>query len=86
MSLEQRIISAKATHTKGGTNQGLPCSVGLLLRTLPKKKAAELHQFLDTPWRLVPHKALEHAIRAEGHVVGIGVVGKHRRGDCRCGR
>lgn len=81
MSLEQRIA-----HTKGGTNQGLPCSVGTLLRTLPKKQAAELRQFLEAPWRVVTHTSLERAIREEGHEVGTGSVGKHRRGDCRCGR
>ena len=81
MSLAERVQS-----TKGGSNQGLPCSVGTLLATLPKKDVAELLRLLETPWRLVPHAALERAIRAEGHLVGGGSVGKHRRGDCRCSK
>ena len=81
MSLADRVQSIK-----GGSNQGLPCSVGTLLNTLPKKDAAELRRLLESPWRIVPHNALERAIRGEGHDVGTGSVGKHRRGDCRCGK
>lgn len=81
MSLADRVQSVK-----GGSNQGFPCSVGNLLATLPKKDAAELRRLLETPWRIVTHSALERAIRDEGHTVGTGAIGKHRRGDCRCSK
>lgn len=77
MTLADQLASAK-----GGSNQGFACSVGTLLRTLEGEQLAELRRFLDDP--SVAHAALERAIKAEGHFVGVGSIGKHRRHDCRC--
>ena len=79
-------ISDHIAHTKGGSNQGMPCSVATLLATLPPSEADELRHLVNAPWRVVSHSALERAIREEGHVVGVGAIGKHRRGDCRCAK
>lgn len=78
MSLAQRATSPqKAIH-------GTPCSVGELLSELDKVEAKALQTMLDSPWRIWPHLHVEEAIRAEGHPVGQGQVGKHRRKACRC--
>lgn len=81
MSLAERI-----TAPKGGSNQGLPCSVAELLVSLPDAEAAALKVMLDAPWRVWGHQRIEDILADEGHPVGIGAVGKHRRGKCRCSK
>ena len=74
----------KLTAPKGGTNQGLPCSVAVLLRELPPEEATALQVMLDAPWRIWGHQRIEGVLHQEGHSVGTGSVGKHRRQTCRC--
>lgn len=78
MSLANRATAPqKAIH-------GTPCSIAELLATLPKAESKALQTMLDAPWRMWPHNHIEEALRAEGHPVGTGQVGKHRRNVCRC--
>lgn len=77
MSLRERLIIEK-----GGSNQGLHCSVAILLRTLTGADLEDLQAALADDQ--VSHAALERGIKAEGWFVGTGSIGKHRRGDCRC--
>lgn len=66
--------------------QGMPCSVAVVLRELPPEDADALQAALDAPWRIVGHAKIEADLAAEGFPVGVGTVGKHRRGNCRCTR
>ena len=66
--------------------QGMPCSVAVALRELPPEDADALQAALDAPWRIMGHAKIEDDLAAEGHPVGVGSVGKHRRGTCRCSR
>ena len=68
------------------SRQGLPCSVAELLESLPDVEAKALRKMLAAPFRVWGHQDIEDALLAEGHKVGRGTVGKHRRGSCRCGR
>ena len=79
MSLAQR-----AKEPPAPSKHGMPCSIGKLLVDLPPKEAQALRTILASPWRIWPHKAVEDALEAEGHRFGVGQVGKHRRGTCRC--
>lgn len=70
-------------------NHGLPCSVAAILEQLDTTDPAEagyLRVMLAAPMNTWPHSAIETALRQEGHPIGAGTVGKHRRGDCRCAR
>lgn len=79
MSLSDRLESP-------ARGQGLPCSVAVALRELAPADAEALQAALDAPWRIVGHQKIEADLAAEGHPVGVGAVGKHRRNDCRCTR
>lgn len=79
MSLAERL----QTQPRG---QGMPCSVAVVLRDLEPDESAALQAALDAPWRLIGHAKIEADLAAEGHPVGVGSVGKHRRGHCRCTR
>lgn len=78
MSLAERLQAPRG--------QGMPCSVAVALRELPPEDAADLKDALNAPWRIMGHAQIEAALAAEGHPVGVGAVGKHRRGSCRCTR
>jgi hypothetical protein len=70
-------------------NHGLPCSVAAILEQLDHDNpadGAELRKWLAAPMNVWPHSAIESDLREEGHSIGAGTVGKHRRGDCRCAR
>jgi hypothetical protein len=62
----------------------MQCPIAHLLDTLPEEEAKGLQHMVDSPWRLWPHSEVEKALEDEGHRIGIGSVGKHRRGTCRC--
>lgn len=82
MALAERFT----VQAKGGSNQGMTCSVAVLLTSLPVDEAVTLRQALDAPWRIMGHQKIEDALREEGHYVGTGAIGKHRRGNCRCSK
>lgn len=77
-------LADRIAQTKGGSNQGLECSVSILLRNLRGNELAEFEDALADS--TISHTLLERALRAEGHYVGTGTIGKHRRGDCRCSK
>ena len=79
-------LAEKLNQPGTGNRQGLPCSVAELLRDLPPKEAAALKEMLDSPWRIWGHNEIEKALGEEGHPVGTGTVGKHRRRTCRCAK
>lgn len=81
MSLAERVTTEPAA-----AKHGLPCPIAVLLTTLPDEEAAALRSMMDAPWRVWGHEAIERALFAEGHTVGTGSVGKHRRKTCRCKR
>ena len=64
----------------------MPCSVAVALRELPPEDAEALRAALDAPWRIQGHERIERELAAYGHPVGVGAVGKNRRGQCRCTR
>lgn len=79
-------LAEKLATPKGGSNQGLPCSVATLLTDLPVAESAALQSMLDSPWRIWGHQRIEVTLADEGHSVGTGSIGKHRRRTCRCSK
>lgn len=77
-------LAERSQHQPGRAKHGMPCSVAELLDNLPPTESDALRSMLNAPWRVWPHVAIEKAIRDEGHFVGVGAIGKHRRGACRC--
>ena len=74
-------------NPRQGATQGLPCSVASLLAQLDgdqPEDAKTLRKWLASPWRVFGHGWIEEQLRSEGYDVGMGTVGKHRRGQCRC--
>lgn len=59
--------------------RGPACSVCRLLEDLPEEDSVALQEALDAG---LAESALTRAIRSEGHYVGKGAIGRHRRGDC----
>lgn len=82
MSLAERAANPPAVR-----GPGMQCPIKRLLEeTLDRTEAAALRDILDAPWSVWPHSEVEKAIEEEGHRVGKGAVGKHRRLNCRCGK
>lgn len=80
MPLADRITQPDSSYPR------TPCSIGTLLRELPTAEAKALRKMLDAPWRVWTHRAIEQALRDEGHPFGDQMVGKHRRGQCSCAK
>jgi hypothetical protein len=78
MALADRIADAKPERAFG-----LPCSVGALLDTLPEAEVAALRHMLSTGWS---QRQIYDALVAEGHVVGMQTINRHRSRGCRCFR
>lgn len=79
-------LAEKLAAPKGGSKQGLPCSVATLLHELPDDECTALQAMLDAPWRIWGHQRIEGILLEEGHSVGTGSIGKHRRRTCRCAK
>lgn len=63
---------------------GSPCSVGSLLERLGASEATVLRDWLGSnDWSA---RAIFEAVTTEGHTIGLQSIGRHRRGECRCGR
>lgn len=81
MALADRLASQPETRN------GLPCSVGVLLDTLPSDEADALRTMLGTPEKRGWNAGdIYDALVAEGHKVGLQTINRHRGGKCRCGR
>jgi hypothetical protein len=71
--------------------QGYPCSIGELLKALPKPEATALQKMLTTTlpnssqWQWSQSEIYD-AIRDEGHTVGRQSINRHRAGKCRCAK
>ena len=74
MSLKDALEVAEPGKT------GPKCSVCRLLSELPEEDRVALQEALDSG---MAESAIHRAIKSEGHYVGKGAVGRHRRGDCR---
>lgn len=64
---------------------GLPCSVGVLLRTLDPDDVATLETLLGTKdnWGETAQYIFD-VLRADGHRVAYQTINKHRGEKCRC--
>lgn len=62
------------------------CTVTRALKALPPDQAAKVQRALDSPE--IQHQAIYRAINQMGleFRVGKDSVGRHRIGDCACGR
>lgn len=65
------------THT-----QGPPCSVATVLDQLDAEDRAALLAALDNG---TPLTAIARALNAVGYRITAHTIGRHRKGDCRCG-
>jgi hypothetical protein len=70
----------------GESTNGPDCSMGVLLRTLPKKRAESLAEAFGADLKKYPHVLVAKVIRGWGFNTSAAAVGHHRRGDCRCPR
>jgi hypothetical protein len=72
-------LTEAAPARRGGT-----CHVALLLPQLDDEDRAAFLAALGNP-SLSP-KRLASLMRDHGHDVGDSSIGRHRKGECRCGR
>ena len=73
---------ADKLHEKPKRTNGLPCSVGSLLETLPESEAKALHDMLYTlGWSA---KQIHKAVTDEGHTIAFQTINRHRSSSCRC--
>jgi len=78
-------MTLAARHQAGPPTviHGDPCSVGALLASLPNAEADALRGILaDDLWS---HSAIYDMLEEEGHEARRQTIGRHRRGQCRCG-
>jgi len=61
------------------TRRGPKCSICKLLVDLPEDDRMALEEALESR---LPSTVIQRAILADGHHLGRGSVGRHRRGDC----
>ena len=57
------------------------CSVCTLIAKLPKEEGKILKERVDN--LEITHRALSKVLKANGHNVSDGTLGRHRRGDCQ---
>ena len=74
MSLRDELSKAQPVR------RGPKCSICRLLIDLPEDDRDALEEALDS---YMPSTVIHRAIAADGHRVGRGSVGRHRRGDCK---
>lgn len=83
----QNMALADRLDNKPDSKHGLPCSVGVLLDTLPTNEADALRTMLGTSERRGWNAGdIYDALVAEGHKVGMQTINRHRGGKCRCGQ
>lgn len=73
MSLREQLGKAQPTR------RGPKCSICKLLVDLPEDDLVALKEALESR---LPSTVIQRAIIADGHQIGRGSVGRHRRGDC----
>lgn len=62
---------------------GSPCTVTVLLESLPTDEANDLQDALDDA--TIPGTMISRALIAMGHQVRSNTLQRHRRGECHCG-
>lgn len=63
-----------------GKAQSHYCGVCTLIVTLPKEEAKALQMRIDDA--SIPHTALSRVLKANGHNISDGVLGRHRNKGC----
>lgn len=63
---------------------GPKCAVYLVRRSLSDSDRNDLDAALTDI--MIANKAIVSALTARGYDIGLQSVGRHRRGDCSCGR
>ena len=69
---------------KPGRTRGPTCSVMLLLTELDEHDVDELQSWLDD--QRITSESIYASLTNAGHRVGRQTIGRHRRGECGCGR
>ena len=64
---------------------GLPCGVATALASLDPKVRAVFVEAMALPTSEVQHSAVARQFVRHGLRVSGDKIGRHRRGDCRCG-
>ena len=64
--------------------QGPPCGIATVLAQLDSDDAVDLNIALADP--SIEAKAIWRVLIARGFDISHQTLGRHRRGDCRCGR
>lgn len=64
--------------------QGPPCRIATVLAQLDDGDAADLNTALGDP--SIEAKAIWRVLISRGFDISHQTLGRHRRGDCRCGR
>ena len=72
---------ADRVQSKPARRHGIPCSVGVLLDSLPPDEVAALETMLTSGWS---QAEIFDAITSEGHQVGRQTINRHRSQACRC--
>lgn len=79
MSLSE-LIAREVRNSKPGSS----CSVGAALTQLSKADRDAAETAMAAHPAQVPAAAIERALKAAGHRIGHGAVGRHRKGQCAC--
>jgi hypothetical protein len=78
MSLSDRLEAPPRRPT------GHPCSVAQLRQELPTDEQAAFDRMLwELNWSA---RRIYEELLDEGYEVGLQTIGRHRRGECRCGK
>lgn len=67
-----------------GTQRGPRCTVAVVLAKLDGSDRTDLEHALEN--RDVTASAIFRVLREDGHNIGDQAIGRHRRGECACGR
>ena len=63
---------------------GPPCGVAVTRQTIAAEDVETLDRLMSD--HLVSHAKISRALRHIGHHLSQASIGRHRRGDCGCGR
>lgn len=60
------------------------CTIGRILEQLPDKDSTNLRAALAADINEISHTAIESWLAKRDVKVGVGPIGRHRRGACNC--
>ena len=58
------------------------CGLGKILDGLVEEERQELEEILADP--SYANRVIVAVLRSHGYMIGVDLMGRHRRGDCRC--